>query len=1684
MHKKKNSILAVALSALLFIENIPVGYAFAADDTVFELALNTASDGLDASLTVGGAHDICGFSAVLKYDRDKYTYVEDRAEVSELAMVNDKPGKGKVNISFTDTSDLSEPVKVFDIHFDCSETPAKSDFELVINDAYNINFEDKNYSVNVSWNGESKPGTPVATAVPTTPVTTAEKDTPVTTSAEPAPVSTVTKAAETTPVTTTDATATKVPTTQKISGNNIFCLTADSSDPDFTLLTMSVRGKVCFSGAEGSIDIALPEGAEAELVNQASGMTAQYDDVISKIRFTYTEPHIKNITEPCELFTFKVPALTDKEISALKLTITDAFDNEMNDVDYSVSYSAEAAEETVTTAVPVTTGAAEDEPVVTTDDSSGGETGTQPVTTDAKPVTTETEPVTTETEPVTTEAEPVTSEAKPVTTVPVTTAPAPTEPEEIILAGDANGDGGVDMADAIIITQYLANQEKYPLTEDQLKCADVYKDGVIDEKDADTIQRYLSGLEKKLPVIPTAETEQRYEPQTQGPTLSHSPGDVNLDGTVDISDAICLARYLSDPENKPLDDYALNNEAALKNADVYKDGVVDKNDYDTIMDYCVNNITVLPVYPEVTEPSAAPTSAPTAAPTTVPVVTEANVSKMIGDVNMDGMLDMSDCVALKLYIEDPEANPLSEQAMINADVYKDGVVDENDDEIMTKFFERKISILPVIPTIPPVTYTTASHTTAPVTETETVAVETTPSTTPGDLNNDGIVDITDSVKLSLYLSDPKESPLSEQALQNADVYKDGVVDEKDAETLKQYIAKIVPELPVIPAEEPSKAPVTESTAAPVTTKAVPVTSAEVSTEVSTAPVTSTEAVKTEPVTSVPTEAPVSSATETEKTTKPVTSSTEAVTTEEVTTETEPVTTETVPVTTEAPTSATTPSTTPGDVNMDGTVDISDTVALNRYFNDPDENPLSEQAKKNADVYRDGKLTGMDSDTLVRFISGEIKKLPVDPEAEVSTEATSASAQDTTTTTDIKATKVPVVNVSTAAAAESTAEPVTTSTTDRPTTSTTDKPTTTTQASTSTTTTTKFVPNTTIPTTTTTDKPTTTTSDTPTTTTTDTPTTTTTDRPTTTTTDTPTTTTTTTTTTTETPTTEPVTTTTTETPTTQPTTELTTTATEAPTTAAEPVTEPITTEPAPTEPVPTDVPGDLNFDGDADVSDLVLLSRYVNDPENTKLTDEALKNADVYKDGTVDDKDVATLLDFVGRKISKLPVKPVPETTATTEATTTTTTETTTTETTTTVTTTAVISKLCGDIAMDTEVDVADLVLLTRYVNDPENTELTAQQLLNADVYKDGRVDDKDVAALLDYISHKISEIPVDPSATTTTATTTSTTTTTTTTTTEPETEPATTTVPVSLICGDVNADAVIDVSDLVLLTRYVNDPENTPLTEQQLCNADVYQDGTVDDKDVSALLDYLGHKIDVIPVIPETPTEPETEAPVSEMPGDLNNDSKVDIADLTLLMQYLNGEADAELTDQARKNADVCADGSVDLNDISTLNKYIAGSITELPVQPQVPETTEATTEPAVTTETTSTTAEPVTETQAPVTETEPSTTAVPSTEAPVPTEAAEEPTTPAAPDYVLGDVNLDGAIDANDASKILEIYAQYSSGATPTDSAEQLLAADVDKDGIITSSDASLILSYYASVSTGEDLTFVDFLKENGISL
>ena len=77
----------------------------------------------------------------------------------------------------------------------------------------------------------------------------------------------------------------------------------------------------------------------------------------------------------------------------------------------------------------------------------------------------------------------------------VTLAPTSIIMDEILL-GDVNKDKSVDIADATAIFQSMGNPDKYDLSYEEKRAADVNLDGVVDKADALLIQQYDAGVIK------------------------------------------------------------------------------------------------------------------------------------------------------------------------------------------------------------------------------------------------------------------------------------------------------------------------------------------------------------------------------------------------------------------------------------------------------------------------------------------------------------------------------------------------------------------------------------------------------------------------------------------------------------------------------------------------------------------------------------------------------------------------------------------------------------------------------------------------------------------------------------------------------------------------------------------------------------------------------------------------------------------------------------------------------------------------------------------------------------------------------------------------------------------------------------------------------------------------------------
>ena len=118
----------------------------------------------------------------------------------------------------------------------------------------------------------------------------------------------------------------------------------------------------------------------------------------------------------------------------------------------------------------------------------------------------------------------------------------------------------------------------------------------------------------------------------------------------------------------------------------------------------------------------------------------------------------------------------------------------------------------------------------------------------------------------------------------------------------------------------------------------------------------------------------------------------------------------------------------------------------------------------------------------------------------------------------------------------------------------------------------------------------------------------------------------------------------------------------------------------------------------------------------------------------------------------------------------------------------------------------------------------------------------------------------------------------------------------TLISGDLNRDGVVDMADILSMRSYLAKKHDNPDL-----NYDITGDKQVDEADLSALTDMVNQNNH------------------TTVPGDVNGDGLVNMADEILLSRYLAGE-DVEIDTDA---CDLTGDGKIDQEDLESLRIYI-----------------------------------------------------------------------------------------------------------------------------------------------------------------
>ena len=295
-------------------------------------------------------------------------------------------------------------------------------------------------------------------------------------------------------------------------------------------------------------------------------------------------------------------------------------------------------------------------------------------------------------------------------------------------------------------------------------------------------------------------------------------------------------------------------------------------------------------------------------------------------------------------------------------------------------------------------------------------------------------------------------------------------------------------------------------------------------------------------------------------------------------------------------------------------------------------------------------------------------------------------------------------------------------------------------------------------------------------------------------------------------------------------------------------------------------GDVNEDVIINLADKMEIAKHVKNM--ITLTNQKLLNADINADGKVDYVDVQLMSEFLSIKFTypnTLPNEPITDYT------------------------------LYGDTNEDGEITSQDGQRLYEIIKNSNTA--TNQQLKNADVNGDGKVNKIDYILLNSFITNESKY---------------------------PDTLPY---YPIKdyILYGDLNSDGEITEADSTLLYNYLD--TGIRKSDQALKNSDVNEDGKVNIIDLGLLQMYIESRNN-FPDFKEEgyslPSNSLSKEYYTIQYGDVNGDGKANMADVTRIDNYIIKET--TLTGQELLNADVNGDGKIDDIDREILYNSIMGN--------------------------------------------------------------------------------------------------------------------------------------------------------------
>ena len=297
-------------------------------------------------------------------------------------------------------------------------------------------------------------------------------------------------------------------------------------------------------------------------------------------------------------------------------------------------------------------------------------------------------------------------------------------------------------------------------------------------------------------------------------------------------------------------------------------------------------------------------------------------------------------------------------------------------------------------------------------------------------------------------------------------------------------------------------------------------------------------------------------------------------------------------------------------------------------------------------------------------------------------------------------------------------------------------------------------------------------------------------------------------------------------------------------------------------------GDVKEDGLINTTDSSIIRGYI--LGRVSLTKQQLLNADINADGKINKIDELLVYRYIQNNEkypNTLPNEPITD------------------------------YVFYGDVIEDGEINGLDRMTLVRYFSDSFNVTLNYQQLKNADINMDGKVDLVDKYLIIRAVNEWTGYTDILPN--------------------KPITD--------YILYGDLNNDGEITEEDATLLYNYLN--TGIRKSDQALKNSDVNEDGKVNIVDLGLLQMYI-----------ENPnnfpgfTEKSYSLPLYSISkeyytiqyGDVNGDGKANMSDVTRINDYIIKET--TLTGQEFLNADINGDGKIDDIDREILYNSIMGN--------------------------------------------------------------------------------------------------------------------------------------------------------------